>query len=151
MERNTKILLVIGIGIIIVLLFINIYLAGIASIFFITFLMSLLIMQDARGIPDIDVSFREDAKGIILTNTGNARAEKIHVVLVPGKTEFDAPSLDPDSTYEFLLEKMIEQIKVVITYSNENGRQFSGTSMLSVFAEEPDLLKPMIPVFKWKK
>jgi len=151
MERNTKILFVIGIGIIIVLLFINIYLAGIASIFFITLLMSLLIMQDARGIPDIDVSFREDAKGIILTNTGNARAEKIHVVLVPGKTEFDAPSLDPDSTYEFLLEKMIEEIKVVITYSNENGRQFSGTSMLSVFAEEPDLLKPMIPVFKWKK
>ncbi len=35
--------------------------------------------------------------------------------------------------------------------SNENGRLFSSSKKLSAFDEEPDLLKPMIPMFKWKK
>jgi hypothetical protein len=151
MEKNTKILLVLGALITIFMLFINIYLGGIVGVIFITLMMSLRIMQDTTGIPDIVAMLKEDAKGIVLTNTGNARAEKIHVVLIPNNIEFDIPSLDEDSTYEFLLNAMVEEIKIVITWSNENGRQFSGSAKLSVFEEEPDILKPMIPIFKWKK
>ena len=151
MDKNTKILLVLGSLITIVLLYINIYLGGIAGVIFITLMMSLKIMHDTTGIPDIVPTLKEDAKGIILTNTGNARAEKIHAVLVPNNITFDIPSLDVDLTYEFPFNEMIQEIKIVITWSNENGRQFSGSAKLSVFDEEPDLLKPMIPTFKWKK
>lgn len=151
MEKNTKILLVLGVLITIVLLFIDIYLAGIACVILITILMSLRIMQDTSGIPEIVAKLREDAKAIILTNTGNARAEKIHVTLVPVNAEFDIPLLEAESTFEFPLNAMFEEIKIVITYKNENGRLFSGSQKLSVFGEEPDLLKPMIPIFKWKK
>jgi len=151
MDKNTKILLVLGSLITIVLLYINIYLGGIVGVIFITLMMSLKIMHDTTGIPDIVPTLKEDGKGIILTNTGNARAEKIHAVLVPNNITFDIPSLDVDLTYEFPFNEMIQEIKIVITWSNENGRQFSGSAKLSVFDEEPDLLKPMIPTFKWKK
>ncbi len=66
-------------------------------------MMSFMIMQDTTGIPEIVAKLSEDAKGIVLTNTGNARAEKIHVALVPSNIEFDIPSLDVDSTYEYSL------------------------------------------------
>jgi hypothetical protein len=151
MEKNTMILLVPGALITIVLYFINPYLAGIACVILITLLMSLRIMQDTTGIPEIVTKLRDDAKAIILTNTGNATAEKIHVVLVPVNIEFDIPSLEVESSYEFSLNAMVENIKIAVTCQNENGRLFSSSSKLSVFGEEPDLLKPMIPIFKWKK
>jgi hypothetical protein len=113
--------------------------------------MSLLIMQDTTGVPEVVANLSEDAKSIILTNTGNAWAEKIHVTLLPGNIEFDIDSLDVDSIYEYSLGTMVQEIKIKITYSNENGRLFSRSKKLSVFDEEPDLLKPMIPTFKWKK
>jgi hypothetical protein len=151
MEKNTKILLVLGILITIALLFYDIYLAGIVGVIFIAIVMSLLIMQDTTGIPEIEAKLRDDAKAIIFTNAGNARAEKIHVALVPVNSEFDIASLEVDSSYEFSLNAMVENIKFTITYQNENGRSFSRSSKLSVFDEEPDLLKPMFPTFKWKK
>jgi hypothetical protein len=151
MEKNTKILLVLGALFTVVLLFINIYLGGIAGVIFIAIAMSLLIMQDTTGVPEVVANLSEDAKSIILTNTGNAWAEKIHVTLLPGNIEFDIDSLDVDSIYEYSLGTMVQEIKIKITYSNENGRLFSSSKKLSVFDEEPDLLKPMIPTFKWKK
>jgi hypothetical protein len=151
MEKNTTILIIAGIIITALLWFVNVYLAGIVGILFIAIIMSVLIMKDTAGIPDVVPTLREDAKGIILTNNGNARAEKIHAVLVPSNVTFDVPSLDVDSTYEFQFSEMVQEIKIVITWSNENGRQFSVSSKLSVFGEEPDLLRPLIPMFKWKK
>ena len=151
MEKNTKILLVLGALITVVLLFINIYLGGIAGVIFIAIAMSLLIMQDTTGVPEVVANLSEDTKSIVLTNTGNARAEKIHVILVPGNIEFDIASLDVDSVYEYSLGTMVQEIKIKLTYSNENGRLFSSSKKLSVFDEEPDFLKPMLPMFKWKK
>ncbi|HUT38494.1 MAG TPA: hypothetical protein VMW77_04230, partial [Methanoregula sp.] len=101
MDKNTTILLVLGAFIILILLFINIYLAGISCIILIIILMTFKIMQDSTGIPEIVVNLRDDAKAIILTNKGNARAEKIHVALVPVNIEFDISSLEVESTYEF--------------------------------------------------
>lgn len=151
MEKNIKILFVLGALITFILLFIDIYLAGIACMIFIAIIMSFLIMQDTRGIPDIAVTLREDAKAVLLTNKGNARAVKIHATLVPVNSEFDIPVLEEEATYEIHLTAMVEEVKIVITYENEQGRLFSLSKYLSAMGEEPDLLKPMIPIFKWKK
>ena len=150
MEKNTNIL-VLGILITIALSFIDIYLGGIVGVIFIAIMMSLMIMQDTTGIPEVMANLSDDAKSIILTNTGNARAEKIHVTLIPSNIEFDIDSLDVDSVYEYSLGTMVQEIKIKITYNNENKRLFSSSKKLSVFDEDPDILKPMIPMFKWKK
>ena len=151
MDKSIKILIVLGILITIAAALYDIYLAGIVGVIFIAIIMSLMIMQETTGIPEVMPKLTEDGKNIVLTNTGNARAEKIHVTLIPSNVEFDIASLDVDSAHEYPLEKPVEEIKIKITYSNENGRLFSSSKKLSVFEEEPDLLKPMFPTFGWKK
>ncbi|MCK9592298.1 MAG: hypothetical protein M0Q91_09865 [Methanoregula sp.] len=151
MEKNIKILLVLGAIITIILLFIDFYLAGIVCVIFITLLMSFLIMQDSRDIPHIIVSFSEDVKSILLTNKGNAKAVKIHAALVPLNIEFDIPVLEEESSHEIPLNTMVGKIKIILTYENEKGQSFSRSARLSALNEEPDLLKPEFPLFKWKK
>jgi hypothetical protein len=151
MDKRVLVILALGIIFTIVAAFLDMYLAGIVGVIFIAIIMSLMIMQDTTGIPEVVVKLSDDAKSIILTNTGNARAEKIHVALIPGNVEFDIAFLDIDSAYEYSLGSMVQEIKIKITYSNENGRLFSSSKKVSVFDEEPDLLKPMVPMFKWKK
>jgi len=151
MEKNLKLLLVGGLLVTVFLFFINIYLAGIALILLIAILMSLLIMQDTAGMPDIAAHFRDDAKAILLTNKGNARAVNIHGKLVPLNIEFDTPSLEVDTTFEYPLNAMVDSVKIVVTYQNEKGRQFSTSVKLSALEEERDLLQPLIPMFKWKE
>jgi hypothetical protein len=111
----------------------------------------MMVMKDTTGIPEVVGKLSEDAKSIILTNNGNARAEKIHVTVIPSNLEFDIASLDVDSVYEYSLDSMVQEIKIKISYCNENGRLFTSSKKLSVFDEEPDLLRPLIPMFKWKK
>jgi hypothetical protein len=151
MDKRIQIILVLGILITIAAAFLDMYLAGIVGVIFIAIIMSLMIMQDTTGVPEVVVKLSDDAKSIILTNTGNARAEKIHVTLIPSNVEFDIAFLDVDSAYEYSLGSMVQEIKIKITFSNENGRLFSSSKKVSVFDEEPDLLKPMVPMFKWKK
>jgi hypothetical protein len=151
MDKRIQIILVLGILITIASAFLDMYLAGIVGVIFIAIIMSLMIMQDTTGIPEVVAKLSEDAKSIVLTNTGNARAEKIHVILIPSNIEFDIDSLDLDSVYEYSLGTMVQEIKIKITYSNENKRLFSSSKKLSVFDEEPDILRPLIPMFKWKK
>ena len=151
MDKKLKIILVLGIVITLVALFYDMYLGGIIGIIFIAVVMSLVIMQDTTGIPEVVAKLNEEGKSVVLTNTGNARAEKIHVLVIPNNIEFDVVSLDVDTAYEHPLGAMVQEVKIKITYTNENGRLFSSSRKLSVFEEEPDLLKPMIPMFKWKK
>lgn len=151
MDKKITILIILGILITIAAAFYDIYLGGIVGMIFVAVIMSLMIMQDTTGIPEIVPKLTDDGKGIILSNTGNARAENIHVTLVPNNIEFDIASLDVDASYEYSLGIMVQEIKTRITYSNENRRLFSSSKKLSVFEEDPDLLKPMIPMFKWKK
>ena len=151
MDKRVLVILALGIIFTIVAAFLDMYLAGIVGVIFIAIIMSLMIMQDTSGIPDIVPKLSDDAKSIILTNTGNARAEKIHATLIPSNAEFDVASLDVDSVYEYPLGSMVQEIKIKITFSNENGRLFSSLKKISVFDEDPDLLRPMVPMFKWKK
>ena len=151
MDKRIQIILVLGIIVTITSAFLDMYLAGIVGVIFIAIIMSLMIMQDTTGIPEVVVKLSDEAKSIVLTNTGNARAEKIHVTLIPSNIEFDIASLDVDSVYEYSLGTMVQEIKIKITYSNENKRLFSSSKKLSVFDEDPDILRPLIPMFKWKK
>jgi hypothetical protein len=151
MDKRIQVILVLGIIITIISAFLDMYLAGIVGVIFIAIIMSLIIMQDTTGIPEVVVKLSDEAKSIILTNTGNVRAENIHVTLIPSNVEFDVPSLDVDTSYEYPLGSMVQEIKIRITWSNENKRLFSSSKKLSVFDEEPDFLRPMVPMFKWKK
>jgi len=151
MDKNIKIFIVLGIIITIAAYFYDIYLAGIVGVIVIALIMTMMIMRDTTGIPEVVAKLNDDAKGIVLTNTGNARAEKIHATLIPDNLDFDIASLEVDSTYVYPLDRMVQEIKINLTYSNENGRLFTSSKKLSVFDEEPDLLRPLIPMFKWKK
>jgi hypothetical protein len=150
MDRKLQILLVAGIIVTIAAILINIYLAGIIFVILVAIIMSLMIMQDTRCLPDIAAELKADAKGIIIRNSGNAIARKIHVALVPVNIEFDVPSLAADEVFEYALDTMINEVKVVIRFENELGNTLNRTFQLSSVGESYEPLKPMIPLFGWK-
>lgn len=149
MDNKSKIVLAFGIIITLCLLLFNIYAAGIAFVLVITIVMSLQIMQDSVSRPDIVASLAEDAKSVIIKNSGNAPALNIHVALVPLNTEYDIKFLAADETHTHPLASMIQEAKVVVTFENEEKMAFTRSYPLSVSGEY-DPFKPMIPVFKWK-
>ncbi|PKL68479.1 MAG: hypothetical protein CVV30_11250 [Methanomicrobiales archaeon HGW-Methanomicrobiales-1] len=150
MDKRSQIVLVLGLAITIILLFISIYLAGIAFVLFITLFMSLQIMQDSISRPDVAASLSEDAKSIILKNSGNATALHIHAALVPMDVEYDVPSLLVDESHSRLLDSMVQNVKIVLTYENEEKVVFSKSFALSALGNEYEPFKPMFPLFQWK-
>jgi hypothetical protein len=134
------------------LFILNLY-AGLAGlIVFAALLMSVLIMEDTLGKPDILVTLSEESRSLGLRNRGNAAAYGVHISVIPHNIEFDIPQLQVEERFSYHFETMIQQAKVMITYQNERGDRFSKTTMLSVFdVSDDDLLKPAFPVFKWKK
>jgi hypothetical protein len=150
MNKTTTAVLAAGILVTLLLVFVSIYLAGIAFIILVVIVMSLVIMQDTTFLPQVDVKLREDAKAIVLTNAGNSPAVKIHVALVPINIEYDVASLAVDESHQYPLSSMIADVKAVITFSNEKGQSFSSSFLLSASGEEFEPLKPMFPIFRWK-
>jgi uncharacterized protein (DUF58 family) len=150
MDRKIQLLLVSGIVITLIVFLINIYVAGVVFIILVALLMSLAIMQDSTFLPAVTAELREDAKAVVIRNTGNATAVKIHVALVPLNAEYDLAALDVDQAHEYPLEKMIEEVKVVVSFENEKGGTFSHAYQLSAYGSGDDPLKPMIPLFNWK-
>ncbi|NLD57317.1 MAG: hypothetical protein GX651_04190 [Methanomicrobiales archaeon] len=150
MDRKLQILLIAGVIITILSLFISMYITGIVIIVVAVLAMSLLIMQDTTTLPDIAADLSDDAKAIIVRNTGNSPAVRVHVSIVPAGIEFDIPSLAADETYRHQEEKMMEEVKVVISFENEKGIPYSRTYRLSALEGGYDPLKPMIPIFGWK-
>ncbi len=149
MDKRTLTILAAGIIIALLVLIVNIYLAGIIFIIVIAIVMSLLIMEDTGFRPQVVARLRDDAKGIILRNNGNAAALSIHAALVPLNIEYDVPALGVEQTHEHLISSMVTSVKVVLSYRNERDQAFSQTFQLSS-TEEFDPLKPMIPIFGWK-
>jgi hypothetical protein len=150
MDKRTTAVLAGGILVTILLFIVSIYLAGIAFIIVIALVMSLLIMKDTLFMPQVEAKLKDDAKAVVLTNTGNSPAVKIHVALVPMDIEFDVPSLDADASYEFAFASMAGEVKVVIGYENQKGQKFTHVRNLSSVGDEFEPLKPMIPLFGWK-
>jgi hypothetical protein len=150
MDKKITAVLAVGILVTVLVYFIDIYLAGIVVLILIAIVMSLMIMQDTTFRPLVNVRLREDAKAVVLTNAGNSPALRIHVALVPMNIEYDVDSLAVDQVHEYPLPSMVAEVKVITTYANETGLQFSQSRRLSASEEEFDPLKPMIPVFGWK-
>lgn len=150
MDRKLQVLLIAGIIITAIVFLFNIYAAGIVFVILAAVAMSYFIMQDSTFLPDVVAELEEHAKGIVIRNTGNALAMKIHVALVPENIEFDVESLEAEELYTYSLERMIEEVKVVITFENEKGNTFSRSYRLNAFGDNFEPLKPMIPLFKWK-
>lgn len=150
MDKRTTAILAAGLLITLLLLFLNIYLAGMVFIILVVIVMSLMIMQDTTVLPQIQVRLREDAKAIILTNSGNSPALTIHAALVPMDIEYDVASLAVDESHEYPLSSMLAEVKVVVTYTNEKGEGFTQSQKISAAGDEYDPLKPMIPIFRWK-
>jgi hypothetical protein len=150
MDKKTRFGVVAGLLITLVVFFINIYAAGIVFVILLALVMTYAIMQDSRYLPDIVAEFREDAKGIVIRNAGNATAQKIHVALVPENIEYDIGTLLPDAVYVHPLDRMVASVRVVVTFENENGDAFTRSYQISSLGEGYDPLKPMIPLFGWK-
>jgi hypothetical protein len=150
MDKKLQVLIAAGLIVTSIVFFINAYAAVIVLILFIAIIMSLFIMKDTENLPQIDAGLRNDAKAVVIRNTGNAAAEQIHVALVPLDREYDIPALAADASHEYLLDRMMEQVRVVVTYKNNRGNQFSRSFQLSSSGEGFDPLKPMIPMFRWK-
>jgi len=150
MDKRTTAVLAAGILVTLLLYFVNIYLAGMVLILVVVIVMSLMIMQDSTFLPQIDVRLRDDAKAVVLTNTGNSPALNIHIALVPMNIEYDVASLAVDESHEYPFSTMLATVKVVVTYENEKGQPFSHSRNLSATGEDWEPLKPMVPVFGWK-
>jgi hypothetical protein len=147
MEKNQKIVLVTGALITLGLLFINVFFALIALVIMLAILMSFRIMGDTENYPLITADLSEDAREIIITNTGTARAQKIRVALVPLDIDFEVASLDPEEESGFSLASMISEAKAVITYENAEGRQFRRSYPLTALGAGRDPTEPMFPIF----
>ncbi|MFA6364620.1 hypothetical protein [Methanoregula sp.] len=151
MEKIHKILLAAGALICILLFWIDIYLGATGVIVLVALAMSVFIMEDSRVLPEITTRLGDDAKKVVVENSGNAPAHRIHVALVPLDIEFDLSELAADARYEYSLPRMIEEAKAAVTFEDAKGVKTSRTFTLSALGKgDDDLLKPMFPLFKWK-
>ncbi len=150
MDKTTRAVIVLGPILTILFFFINTYLAGFVFVIFVAVLMSLLILQDSLALPDITAALSEDAKTLILTNSGNAAAYRIHVTLVPADREFAIPSLGADESHTHPLGGMMTELKVVVRFENNLGQKYSQSFRLSALGGGYDPLKPLFPIFGWK-
>ena len=147
MEKNQKIILVAGGLITLGLLVIDVFFALIALVFMLVLLMTFHIMGETRDYPLVAAELSEDAREVIITNTGTAEARNIHVAVVPFNVEFDIVSLEPDEASRFGLESMVVEAKAVVTYENIAGQKYTRTYPLTSLGSGGDLLKPMFPLF----
>ena len=149
MDRKFLFLAIAGIILTIVASLISIYAGGVVLVLVAVIAMSLFIMQDTKNLPDVVVELREDAKGIIIRNSGNADAVNIHVSLVPVNIEYHIQTLAADQVNEYPLESMLAEAKAVASFENVMGGAFQRTYDLSARGSH-DPLRPMIPLFRHK-
>ncbi|NYT06152.1 MAG: hypothetical protein GKC04_07275 [Methanomicrobiales archaeon] len=158
MEKNQTIVLVLAVLIslpLIILVPEGLFYAGVVMLIAVALIMSMSILSTSsrmRAHPEIICALSEDAKSVMVKNTGEAEAQGIHIALVPLNIEFDLPSLAPETASSFALPEMIREAKAVVTYHDTGGRTYSHSSPLSALhpGGENDLLKPAFPMFGWK-
>ncbi|MDV2481783.1 hypothetical protein F8E02_07140 [Methanoculleus sp. Wushi-C6] len=147
MDKNQRIVLVAGALITLGLFFINVFFALIALVCVLALLMSIRIMGETGSFPLVTVDLSEDAREVIVTNTGNARAQKIRVALVPMNIDFEVPSLEPDEESGFSLGTMISEAKAVVSYEDAAGRKHTRSYPLTALGAGRDPTEPMFPIF----
>ena len=147
MEKNQKIILVAGALITLGLFIIEPFFALIALIFVLVLLMSFRIMEDAGNYPLVVAELSEDARGVIVINTGTATAQNVRVALVPLDIDFEVALLGPDEEAGFGLASMVSEAKAVVRYENAEGREFTRTYPLTALGAGHDPTEPMFPLF----
>lgn len=152
MEKNQILLVVLGLVACGALYFlVDIYASLIGVVLVIALAMSFFIMQDSAMTPDVSVRVKEDGRGIVVRNRGNARAVSILLTLMPQEIKYHVPSLDEDAEKTLSSDLVIERTRVKAKYQNEQGRAYEKNMEISVFDKpDEDLLKPVFPLFKWK-
>jgi len=154
MEKYQKIVLVLGIIIIIALIPVDFFLAGVGAIILVVLALSFAMYNTSKRfpkIPELTAHLSEDAKSVIIKNKGDTKAVSIRLAIVPLDLEFDVPPLAPDEVYTIAVPHMIDEAKASMAYQDEQGRKYSHSSPLSALGKgEEDLLKPMFPMFGWK-
>ena len=142
--------MVAGVGAAAGLLIVSPYLSLIALVIAGVVAMALVIGRDARDLPDIETSFAEDARSVMLRNTGIAPALEVHVSLVPLGVEADIPSLAVEAVHEQPLPEQVPEVKVVVSFKNRKGQAFRRTALLSALHPEQDPLRPAFGIFGYK-
>ena len=150
MERSFVIVIVLGLVAAAGLLIVSPYLSLIALVIAGVVAMALVIGRDARDLPDIETSFAEDARSVMLRNTGNAPALQVHVSLVPLGVEADIPSLAVEAIHEQPLPEQVPEVKVVVSFKNRKGQAFRRTALLSALHPDQDPLRPAFGIFGYK-
>ncbi|SRR5512139_1127695 len=152
MNRNYLVILAVASIITLILFLVNFWFGLMALVVLIALGMSVYIMQDTLGHPDILAVLKDQAKNLELRNRGNAEAQNIHVAVIPYNVEFDIPALQIEERYTHDFGRMVDEAKVVVTFQNAKGVRYKKTYMLSALGRsDEDLLKPPFPLFKWKK
>ncbi|MEN6396132.1 MAG: hypothetical protein ABFC78_06575, partial [Methanoregula sp.] len=127
MEKIHKLLLAVGALICIFLFWIDIYLGATGVVVLVALAMSVFIMEDSWVLAEITVRLGDEAKQVIVQNSGNSPAYRIHVTLIPHDIEFDLPELAADGQFEYPLPRMVEEAKAIVRFSNAKGVQTSRT------------------------
>jgi hypothetical protein len=147
MDKNQRNILVAGGFITLGLFFIEPFFALIALICVLVLLMSIHIMGETGHYPLVTVDLSEDAREIIVTNTGTARARNVRVAIVPMNLDFEVPSLEPEEESGFSLGTMVSEAKAVVTYEDASGRKHTRSYPLSALSAGRDATQPMFPIF----
>ena len=153
MDSRQRLLILIGVIACIGFAFINIYISAFIVVITGVLYMMTWIMHDSEYLPHIVCSLSEDAKSILVENVGTAPATKIHVSLVPFDIEFDIKELIPDAKEVFSLDKMVYEGKAVVRYTFPGTERVVTRSfpLSGLNGEAFDPLKPVFPLFGWKK
>jgi hypothetical protein len=149
MDRNQSILIIAGVVLTLIAFLFNIYAGGVVLILLAVIAMSFFIMNETKTLPDVVVELSQNAKVVIVRNSGNADAVNVRVSLVPLNIEYTVQALAADQVNEYPLDAMLPEAKAVVTFENVMGTAFSRSYDLSARGSY-DPLKPMIPLFRYK-
>lgn len=152
---NSRIILISIVGIITILLagtFFDIYAGLFMLIILLTVLMCLAIYRDAGNFrhPHLIASLSDDGAEVRIENIGTAPARSIHVIIIPGNTEYDIPVLEPDEVHDYTLPGMIDLGRATVTHLNMNGITKKQTFRIGDPRDE-DPLQPAFPLFNWRE
>jgi len=148
MGKNQKIVLVTGGLITLALLFVDIYIALIALILVLVLLMSLHIMEDTSNYPFVAAELSEDAREVLITNTGTAEARNIHVALVHSISSGISHRLDLMRHPGSGLSPWCRRQKRLSPNENTIGQKCTRTYPLTSLGRGGDPLRPMFPLFR---
>jgi phosphomannomutase len=150
MERSIAIVVVLSLAAAAGLFFVSVYLSLIALVVAAVVAATIAIGRDTYDLPDIQAALADDARAVLVRNSGNAPALQVHVSVVPLGLDFDIPSLAVEEVHEEPLPGQAAEVKVVVTFKNGAGHPFRRTALLSALRPDADPLRPPFAIFGWK-